>query len=66
MTYGEVLIPGKTKEEILFSTYICHPSLANNEVSGPALLTYICNFLNSLKKDDILIELFFIQRILEP
>ena len=50
MTYGEVLIPGKTKEEILLSTYICHPSLANNEVSGPVLLTYICNFLNFKKK----------------
>ncbi len=49
MTYGEILLPGKIKEEILFSTYICHPSLANNEVSGPALLTYICKFLNSMK-----------------
>ena len=67
MTYGEVLIPGKTKEEILFSTYICHPSLANNEVSGPALLAYICNFLNSLKKRRYSYRrLFFIQRILEP
>ena len=50
MTYGELLLPGKTKEEILLSTYICHPSLANNEVSGPALLTYIGDFLNLLKK----------------
>ncbi len=49
MTYGEILIPGKMKDEILFSTYICHPSLANNEVSGPALLTYIVKFLNSIK-----------------
>ena len=50
MTYGEVLIPGKIKDEVLLSTYICHPSLANNEVSGPALLTYICDFINSIKK----------------
>ena len=50
MTYGEILIPGKMKDEILFSTYICHPSLANNEVSGPALLTYIVKFLNSYDK----------------
>ena len=37
------------KKEILLSTYICHPSLANNEISGPSLLTFVGKFLNSLK-----------------
>jgi aminopeptidase-like protein len=41
MTYGERLIEGKRKEEILFSTYICHPSMANNELSGPLLTIFI-------------------------
>ena len=49
MTYGELIIPGKIKKEILLSTYICHPSLANNEISGPSLLTFVGKFLNSLK-----------------
>lgn len=49
MTYGEVIIPGKNKSEVLLSSYICHPSLANNETSGPSLLTYIAKFINSLK-----------------
>ena len=35
LTYAEILIPGETKEEIFFSSYVCHPSMANNEGSGP-------------------------------
>lgn len=41
MTIGERIIKGKRKEEILFSTYICHPSMANNELSGPLLTIFI-------------------------
>src|SRR4051794_29146381 len=34
---GEVVIEGETADEVLFSTYCCHPSMANNELSGPVI-----------------------------
>lgn len=49
LTYGEVIIQGGGKEEILVSTYICHPSMANNECSGPALSAELIRFVRSMK-----------------
>tara|TARA_B100000686_G_C16786186_1_gene975412 strand:- start:197 stop:1489 length:1293 start_codon:yes stop_codon:yes gene_type:complete len=49
LTIGEILIKGKSKKEFLISTNICHPSLANNEISGPAVTTYLAKFLNEYK-----------------
>ncbi len=45
MNYGELIIKGKTKKEILLSTYICHPSMANNELSGIAVTTFLSKWL---------------------
>ena len=45
LTYGELLIKGESKKEILFSSYICHPQMVNNELSGPAVLSGIANQL---------------------
>lgn len=47
LNYGEVIIPGESGEEIFFSTYICHPSMANNECSGPALSVELINYISA-------------------
>jgi aminopeptidase-like protein len=39
LTYGEHLVEGRTDEEVLVSCHVCHPSLANDNLSGIAVAT---------------------------
>ena len=41
------LIRGKSRKEIFFSSYVCHPSMANNELSGPVILSAILKYITS-------------------
>ena len=49
MSYGEYLHRGETDEEVLLSAHVCHPSLANDNCSGVALLTYLAKQIARLR-----------------
>ena len=49
MAIGELIIPGSSKQEILLSTYICHPSLANDNLSGMLMTAFLARELQNRK-----------------
>lgn len=60
LTYGELILPGSSKKEVFLSTYICHPSLANNELSGPVVTIYLAKWLASLQNRRYTYRIIFI------
>lgn len=60
ITYGELIINGLLDDEILISTYICHPSMANDNLSGIAVATKIAKYIYALPERKYTYRIIFI------
>lgn len=60
LNYGELIIKGSTDEEVFISTYVCHPSMANNELSGPTVVTFLAKWLLSQEDQKYTYRIVFI------
>jgi aminopeptidase-like protein len=50
LNYADAIIPGDSEQEVLLSSYVCHPSMCNNELSGPAMAIALARWLKSLPR----------------
>ncbi|HIW34774.1 MAG TPA: DUF4910 domain-containing protein [Candidatus Paenibacillus intestinavium] len=59
LNYAEAILPGKSDKEILITSYICHPSMANNELSGPIVAAFLYNRLKSWEQREFTYRFVF-------
>ena len=60
LNYGELVLPGESDDEIFLLTYICHPLMANNELSGPTFVTYLAKWLSKFPRRRFTYRIVFI------
>lgn len=60
LNYGELFFKGKSSNEIFLSTYVCHPSMANNEVSGPVVTLALSKYIKKMQNRNFSYRIIFI------
>lgn len=50
LTYGELFIPGESQHEVLFHAHCCHPSLANDNLSGLVVAAFLASYVSRVPR----------------
>ena len=50
LTYGELVVPGESTDEVMLSAHLCHPSIANDNLAGIVVATRVARLLQSLER----------------
>jgi len=66
LTYGELEIPGETEDEVLMSTHVCHPSLANDNLSGIAVAVQLARRLAEAPRRRYSYRFLFVPGMIGP
>jgi aminopeptidase-like protein len=66
LSYGEIIIQGDEASEVLLSTYICHPSMANNELSGVVVALQLAKWLSALPSRKHTYRILFVPETIGP
>ena len=66
LSIGEVLLRGTSEQEVIFSTYVCHPSLANDNLSGVVVQAELCRAILQMRPCQYTYRFLFVPETIGP